>query len=280
MVETNELQSYMQEYLDGLHMNEQLRKAMKYSLISDGKMIRPLVFFLFLNDNDIDGRNYINVACAIEMIHTYSLIHDDLPAMDDDDYRRGKLANHKVFGEAIAILAGDALLTQSFGCILDCDLTAIKKNQIIAEMVNCAGANSGMINGQVLDVMAVDDVDEQYLSEVHVQKTSKLFQLALISAAIISDKIEQKDQLVDFCDKIGLVYQVQDDYLDLYGQDIGKITGSDQMNDKKTYVDFYTQDELQKYINKLLKEALEIGQQLGFSDQLLELFHKFGKRVK
>ena len=146
---------------------------MEYSLISDGKLIRPLVFLILISKNKI-YKDYFNVAMALECIHVYSLIHDDLPAMDNDDYRRGRLTNHKVYGEDIAILAGDSLLTFAFELLSETKIEANKLVEMIRLTANHSGVNGGMINGQVLDVNNEGRETIEILKQIHIQKTARL----------------------------------------------------------------------------------------------------------
>ena len=273
----NELNRFMTTYLDQLNAETSIKKAMKYSLISDGKMIRPLVFFNLLETYNIDYKKFLNIGCAIEMIHTYSLIHDDLPAMDDDDERRGRPSLHKHIGEDIAILAGDALLTHAFDVALDCELVSDKKVQIIREIVSASGVNLGMINGQVLDIQQ-NNPSIADLEQIHLQKTSKLISLPFVIAAIIAEADTEKCRILG--EKIGIVYQIQDDYLDLYGSNIGKKIGSDLANNKITYTTYYDKEQLETIISNINTENIKLATEMNFNSELVSIIKSFGDRKK
>lgn len=278
MLNLDEFKLYMQQYVESLDAHPVIKEAMCYSLISDGKMIRPLVFFRLLEQSNLRCSDFYNVACAIEMIHTYSLIHDDLPAMDNDDYRRGKLTSHKVYGEDIAILAGDGLLTHSFEVLLNCDLTPAKKNELISVFVKAAGVNQGMINGQVLDIKAFNP-DLEYLKKLHLQKTGMMIKLCFDAYLIVAN-INEGDKYIKLAKNVGVLYQIVDDYLDMYGENIGKKIGSDVENGKVTFVDFYTKEQLEENINELNLENINLCRDLGLSNDFIELIELIGKRNK
>ncbi|PLS01793.1 farnesyl-diphosphate synthase [Neobacillus cucumis] len=214
---------------------------MIYSLEAGGKRIRPLLLFATLDAFGIDPKKGIQAACAIEMIHTYSLIHDDLPSMDNDDLRRGKPTNHKVFGDAIAILAGDALLTYSFEVInmLSENFTPPSaKMKLVIEMAKAAGAE-GMVGGQVADMEGEGKaLSLEELEYIHIHKTGKLLKFSVVAGAIMAQaNASLLHNLSAFAHHLGLAFQIQDDILDLIGnqQLIGKPVGSDTVNQKSTY---------------------------------------------
>ncbi|WP_342043135.1 polyprenyl synthetase family protein [Bacillus sp. OTU2372] len=218
-----------------------IKDSMIYSLEAGGKRIRPLLLFATLDAFGIDPKKGIPAAAAIEMIHTYSLIHDDLPSMDNDDLRRGKPTNHKVFGDAIAILAGDALLTYSFEVInmLSDDFAPPSvKTRLVIEMAKAAGAE-GMVGGQVADMEGENKVlSLEELEYIHIHKTGKLLRFSVVAGAIMARSNESLLQnLSSFAHHLGLAFQIQDDILDLVGnqQIIGKPVGSDTVNHKSTY---------------------------------------------
>lgn len=219
-----------------------LQKAMRYSLLAGGKRIRPVLTIATTEALGGNTKIALPFGCAIEMIHTYSLIHDDLPAMDDDDYRRGKLTNHKVFGEAMAILAGDGLLTEAFGLIAKgaekADLSASVALKLIQEAVRYAGTQ-GMINGQVQDMENEErSITVNELEEVHRRKTGDLITYSIRAGAIIAGaKQDTLSALMTFSYQLGLAFQIQDDILDVVGDQsvIGKPVGSDEHNKKATY---------------------------------------------
>ncbi len=241
-------------YLDKLNAEPTITEAIKYSFNSNGKLFRPTLMWAMLEDLGITNR-YFEIALAIEMIHTYSLIHDDLPAMDNDDYRRGKLTCHKVYGEDIAILAGDGLLTHAFELIAESGLEPTQVVKLIKAFTSAAGIN-GMIGGQVMDVKNENDpnLSEQTLETIHDLKTAMMIELPIKCALIIANLNE--DHPLRGARTLGLFYQVQDDYLDTYGdaQKMGKATQAD--NAKVTYTSLYEKDQLVKYMEDLANQIL------------------------
>jgi len=260
----------------------ELIMAMKYSLMANGKRLRPVLCIASaecINDpknNFID--NTIFIACAIEMIHTYSLIHDDLPAMDDDDLRRGKPTLHKKFSEATAILAGDALLTHAFFILSNPRAFSLKSLpddillQIIRIISDAAGTN-GMVEGQMLDMQAetmlnatTESDNLQYLKKMHALKTGKLIRASVEVGALAgrADK-EQLNSLVLYAEKIGLAFQVVDDILDIEGDSLvmGKAVGSDVINKKLTFPEIIGLEESKKYADKLILEAFDAIESFG-----------------
>ena len=236
-----------------------LRESMEYSLMAGGKRLRPVLLMAAADAVGADGTRFLPVACALEMIHTYSLIHDDLPAMDDDDYRRGKLTNHMVYGDAVAILAGDALLTLAFTVILrQRDVSAETLLRVVDEISRAAGAE-GMVGGQVLDLRAEGvRISMEELRRVHMGKTGALFHAALRSAAILAGATEkQLAALTSYADHFGLAFQITDDILDVVGtsEEIGKPVGSDEKNHKSTYVSLTSLEEAQELARRTAEEA-------------------------
>lgn len=221
------------------NVSQELQDSIVYSITAGGKRLRPLIVLLILEDLGQDYTVALDVACAIEMIHTYSLIHDDLPSMDDDDYRRGKLTNHIVFGEAMAILAGDALLTESFNVIANCQtIDNDKKLRAIQILGTRAGAN-GMVAGQALDIISVDEnTSFEDVKLIHHKKTKELIESALFIGALLADILDDNiDIMQEIANNLGLAFQVQDDLLDLLKDkiEIGKTPGSDEKNQKSTF---------------------------------------------
>ena len=236
-----------------------LRESMAYSLMAGGKRLRPVLLMAAADAVGADGTKFLPVACALEMIHTYSLIHDDLPAMDDDDYRRGKLTNHMVYGDGIAILAGDALLTLAFSVILrQKDVPAEALLRVVDEISRAAGAE-GMVGGQVLDLRAEGvRITMEELRRVHMGKTGALFHAALRSGAILAGATEEQlAALTAYADHFGLAFQITDDILDVIGtaEDIGKPVGSDEKNHKSTYVTLTSLAEAQELARRMVEEA-------------------------
>lgn len=252
-----------------------IKEAMYYSLEAGGKRIRPLLTFATLKAFKKEAIIGLDVAVAIEMLHTYSLIHDDLPSMDDDDLRRGKPTNHKVFGEAIAILAGDALLTYSFQMVTETNnelVSSDKKIELVRELAKAAGTE-GMVGGQVADMEAegkklgIDD-----LEYIHIHKTGKLLTFSVLAGAILAGATEQqKNCLTQFAHHLGLAFQIQDDILDLEGDQeiIGKPVGSDQENNKSTYPALLTLEGARKSLKEHTEAAKRNLADSGLDIQLL-----------
>lgn len=238
-----------------------LAESMEYSLMAGGKRLRPILMMAAADAVGARGTDFVQAACGIEMIHTYSLIHDDLPAMDNDDYRRGKLTNHKVFGEALAILAGDALLTQAFEVILrQQGVPAQVLLEVLREMSIAAGPN-GMVGGQVIDMLSEGKrISMEELRKMHMGKTGALFRAAIRSGAILGGASEaQLAALTTYADCFGLAFQITDDILDVLGDEavIGKPVGSDERNEKSTYVTLTSLDEAKKLAADTVQQALE-----------------------
>ena len=257
----------------------ELVDSMKYSLTAGGKRLRPVLLMAAADAVGANGNEFMQVACAIEMIHTYSLIHDDLPAMDNDDYRRGKLTNHKVYGEAMAILAGDALLTQAFEVMLrQPGVSAEVLVQVVREMSMAAGPN-GMVGGQVIDMLSEGKrISMDELRKMHTGKTGALFRAAIRSGAIMAGADEKQLQaLTIYADCFGLAFQITDDILDVVGDEaiIGKPVGSDERNEKSTYVTLTSLDEARQLAADTVEQAVEalqiFGDKATFLRELVEM---------
>lgn len=240
--------------------DETLEKAMEYSLMAGGKRLRPVLLMAAADAVGKDGAAFLTTGCAIEMIHTYSLIHDDLPAMDNDDYRRGKPTNHKVFGDGIAVLAGDALLTLAFEVMLRQEGAAPETLvTVVSEMSRAAGPY-GMVGGQVLDLEGEGRrLDLAALRKIHMGKTGALFCAAIRSGAILAGaKEEELAALTLYAERFGLAFQITDDILDVTGDEaaIGKPVGSDVRNEKATYVTLTSLEEAKKLAEDAVDEAV------------------------
>jgi geranylgeranyl diphosphate synthase type II len=250
----------LEHYLPGEdNIPADIYQAVRYSVFNGGKRIRPILCLAAAEAVGGDLGQAIPVACALELIHSYSLIHDDLPAMDDDDFRRGKPTCHKVFGENIAILAGDALLTEAFVLLSHMEkvrLSAERRLAVIQEIAQAAGIN-GMVGGQALDVLSGKFVsDENTLHEIHRRKTGALIVAAVKSGAIIFNVRKDKIQaLAEYGINLGLAFQIADDILNVEGDRelMGKETGSDAAHNKLTYTSLLGSDlakeKLAKYID-------------------------------
>lgn len=266
----------MPSYIERIEAPEIIKESMIYSLNAGGKRLRPILLFATLHAFGKDEKQGLDVACALEMIHTYSLIHDDLPSMDDDDLRRGKPTNHKVYGEAVAILAGDGLLTHSFEIIANSkELSDNLKTNIIAFLAQAAGP-SGMVGGQVADLLGENkELNVEELEYIHEHKTGKLLRFAVVAGAIIAGASkEQLEYLDQFARHLGLAFQIKDDILDIEGNEeqIGKRVGSDVGNDKSTYPKLLTLEGAKKKCNDHLHQAKEwLGKANLDSELLLEI---------
>lgn len=230
----------MYDFLEKTSQSEILFDSMVYSLDAGGKRFRPL---LLLATVDFFGQTLENshyeIAAALEMIHTYSLIHDDLPAMDDDDLRRGKPTNHKVYGEGLAILAGDALLTESFHLVAEMEVESALKVELIRLLAKASGS-TGMIAGQVEDVLGEGKkINFRDLQKMHQKKTGMLIQFAVEAGVLMSTQsFEMKKWLLEYAQNVGIAFQIRDDLLDVLGDEatIGKKIGADEAHNKNTYV--------------------------------------------
>mgnify|MGYP000086896693 FL=1 len=268
----NSLNIYAKEYIENLEIPELLKESIIYSLVNDGKKIRPLSFLYLLKFYKIDYKEYFDVALAIELIHTYSLVHDDLPEMDNDDYRWGKPTNHRVYGQDIAVLTGDSMLTLAFEVLSKANINDTLKVNLIQQFANYSGA-MGMIAGQVYDVKQKNyQVDANYLKLMHSLKTGRLIELPLDFACKIARKESDLDYIRNFGKELGIAYQIKDDILDYYGEfeKIGKLPSDEDMI---TYLSFYGIDECKELLEKHTTNAIEISRKL--ENNLLEDFANY-----
>ncbi|MBM7097278.1 polyprenyl synthetase family protein [Bacillus sp. H-16] len=235
-----ELKRRLPQYISGIEAPKVLLDAMAYSLEAGGKRLRPALLLASLQGYGVTLEKGYDVACAVEMIHTYSLIHDDLPAMDDDDTRRGKPTSHKVFGEAMAILAGDALLTLSFEVISKSENLEDHEKVRVIQLLSSSAGPAGMVGGQVADIDAEDKhgLTVEELEYIHHHKTGDLLAFSIEAAAILANAPETDQiHLRMFAKNLGLAFQIKDDILDIEGdgEKMGKPLGSDEANQKSTY---------------------------------------------
>lgn len=245
-----------------------INEAMNYSLMAPGKRLRPLLLLELLEDFGEDPKKGLHAASAIEMIHTYSLIHDDLPAMDNDDYRRGRLTNHKKFGEATGILAGDGLLTMAFEVASESNISPEKTVKVISRLAKYAG-HEGMIQGQMLDMEYTDneDVTIEQLKETDYHKTGDLLALPLVSACIIAGKEEYIEMFDKIGHELGVAFQIQDDVLDFTsGADVMGKSTSDKDNNKSTYYTLLGEEKATStYVEMYENIFNELGNDTQFS---------------
>ena len=266
------LNTYAKEYLEKLDMPDLLKESIEYSLVNDGKKIRPLSFLYLLKYYGVDYSKYFDIALAIELVHTYSLVHDDLPEMDNDDYRWGKYTNHKVFGQDVAVLTGDAMLTLAFEVLSDADVKPDLKVRLIKQFANYSGA-MGMIAGQIYDVKQKNyDVDADYLRKMHSLKTGRLIELPLDFACLVANKLEDYDDVKEFGQQLGIAYQIKDDILDYYGdfEKIGKLPSDEDMI---TYLSFYGIEECEELLKQHTFNAITVAKRLN--NNLLEDFANY-----
>ena len=263
-----------------------LYDAIRYSLMSGGKRIRAALVIETCRMLGGEIGAALPFACAVEMIHTYSLIHDDLPCMDDDDMRRGKPTCHKVYGEAIATLAGDGLLTDAFSmCAMnpyvsgDCAATAVA-------LLSGAAGSYGMVRGQAADIYGeTTALSESELVELHMGKTGAMIcasvQLGCLAAGYAPNS-EVTEKLTLFARNIGLVFQIVDDILDVTStsEELGKNIGSDKDSNKTTFMSFFTPEEAQEYARSLTKEAVEVLEGLDGAERLIALAMLLCERKK
>lgn len=282
----NQFLQNIEDVIAGLYKakDNRLFESMKYSLSAGGKRIRPLFVLTTIDSLGGNAEDGLHFGVALEMIHTYSLIHDDLPAMDDDDYRRGKLTNHKQFDEATAILAGDALLTDSFRMITDSQLDKDIKLSLISLLSEAAGSK-GMVYGQMLDMAGEhQSLELDQMEEVHSYKTGELIRAAFVASGIIMKLTEEKIQLLDQIGRnVGLMFQIQDDILDVEGsfEEIGKPVGSDIANDKSTYVSLLGLEQSKALLKEKYNHTEKLVQALSpINDGLLQLIRFIIERNK
>lgn len=270
------LEEQMTQLINDLQAPSIIKESMNYSMQAGGKRIRPMLLLATIQAFRKDPLVGMYPAIALEMIHTYSLIHDDLPSMDNDDLRRGKPTNHKVFGDAIAILAGDALLTYSFQIIASMPnhlATDEMKVAVISLLSKAAGAE-GMVGGQTADIEGEGkNLTIDQLEYIHVHKTGKLIEFSVLAGAILAGATEKQiEQLKKFAYHIGIAFQIRDDILDVEGneQDLGKPLGSDQEKDKNTYPTLLTMAGAKKALIAHMNKAQTALKETGLQTNMLE----------
>lgn len=282
---STQYREYLEEYLTKRidqfkgQPQKQLYEAMEYSLLGGGKRLRPIFTLEFCRLCCGDWEIAAPFAAAVEMIQTYSLIHDDLPAMDNDDYRRGKLTNHKVYGEGMAILAGDALLTDAFACLASADLPGDAIAQAVAILANNAGS-LGMVGGQVLDIMSEErELSAQEVLDIQSRKTGALINAACALGVIAGGGSKQQLQAAcGFARALGLAFQIRDDMLDVIGsqEEMGKGVGTD--GSKNTFVRLYGLEKCELLVQKYTAAAINCLQAFEDTDYLTDLAKSLTER--
>lgn len=266
---------------DGMFPKE-LGDSVRYSLLAGGKRVRPILTIAAAELFGTDPERVLPFACAIEAIHTYTLIHDDLPAMDDDDYRRGRLTNHKVFGEAMAILAGDALLTEAFNLMaresLAAGLPPKRALMAIQEIATRCGIN-GVIGGQAMDMLNEDrEIDFPTLEYIHTHKTGALILASVRTGVLLSSSTKRDiDRLTEYGRCIGLAFQVMDDILDVEGsfEQLGKQTGMDAKQKKQTYPSVVGMKQAKDVLASLTDRAMDRIKPYGGRAAMLHEFARY-----
>lgn len=278
LIEINNLKKDINEYLDNYFKNKGsynkiIYDASSYSVNIGGKRIRPILFALSYYMYKREYKNILPMACSIEMIHTYSLIHDDLPCMDDDDLRRGKPTNHKIFGENIAVLSGDNLLNEAMILMMD---YAIKNTgnslKSAYEIASAAGAE-GMIGGQVVDVISEGKtISKDELEYMHAKKTGALIRASVVAGAVLAGACDKDIEILrKYGEKLGLVFQIKDDILDVVGDAdvLGKNTHADEEHNKTNFISVYGLNKCRELCETLSEECVELLKTLTVDSQCL-----------
>lgn len=252
------------EHLDKLKYPVVIAEGMRYSVLNGGKRLRPMLLLMTLDALGVDESLGYSTATAIEMIHSYSLVHDDLPALDNDDYRRGKLTTHKKYGEAEAILIGDALLTHSFNVVSagNMHLSGDKIAKLVALTSEYAGVN-GMIGGQMVDIESEGkEIELPILQYIHTHKTGMMIKLPVEAACIIGEAgAETTAKLTEYSELIGLAFQIKDDILDVEGEfeKLGKPVGSDEELQKSTYPQIFGMGRAKEILDEKIERAKTVA---------------------
>ena len=269
---SNIIETELSKYLNTNEIPVILQQSMSYSVAAGGKRMRPILILATIEAFGQPSEKGLPVACAVEMVHTYSLIHDDLPAMDNDDYRRGKLTNHKVFGEGMAILAGDGLLTFAFEIMSKGTYEGVSIQgilQIVRELALYAGPK-GMVGGQVADLEGENKtLSLEELQYIHQHKTADLLIFCVRAGAILAGASEkQLTSLTHYAQHIGMAFQIQDDILDVMGdqEKMGKQVGSDEKLNKSTYPSLLGMEESQRLLEEHVQSALQALAEAGVAD--------------
>ena len=279
-------QQAIEEYLNGIFTADKpygrLQEAMRYSILGGGKRIRPVLTLEFARLGGIDWHLALPYACALELVHNYSLIHDDLPCMDDDDLRRGQPTTHKKFGETLAVLAGDALQPEAFRLIAEAPcMSDGSRVEAVRVLARACGAD-GMVAGQVLDTLYGIQTEEQ-LKAMYRLKTGVMISGAAELGCVAADMpADMRAQAVEFADQLGLAFQIRDDMLDVIGDagEFGKPIGSDREEGKVTYVDLLGLDSCDKLVHELTEKAVAAVSDLDRDGFLTALAESLTERKK
>ncbi len=269
------IEKHLDSYLP-VKYPESIYESMRYSVLAGGKRLRPIITLEVAKMLSGSFEAALPAACAVEMLHTQSLIHDDLPCMDNDDYRRGKLTNHKVYGEAIAVLAGDALLSFAPKLIIDKTPSAVAASNILKVLneFSIAAGVDGIISGQVVDIESEKKkIDSKTLDFIHEYKTAKLFTFAVRAGAIIGGANEkQLEELTEFSKLLGHAFQICDDILDETStlEELGKTPGKDLAVEKSTYTSMYGLEKAKEQVRYLCNRACDILKNNNFESSILE----------
>ncbi len=281
--QTQTINDYLDRFLPPADFYpEVIHEAMRYSVLGGGKRIRPILALATGEALEGDFRKMIYLACALEMIHNYSLVHDDLPVMDDDDYRRGQFTTHKKFGEGITILAGDALLSLAFQLLSEISTDsrwAETSLAVIHRICRAIGTSGGMIAGQAVDLTTQGKpFSGKELEYIHSSKTGALIQASVFGAALLSEASAEACQRINtFGSNVGLAFQIVDDILDVEGsrEELGKISGKDYLKRKATYPALYGVETSRKMVMKLVEEAVQELAFLGPRGEVLKALALF-----
>lgn len=281
----NEYLSIFENYLDNFLNNlsgieQNLKDAIIYSVKNGGKRVRPVLCLATADMLKIDFDKVLNFALAIELVHAYSLVHDDLPAMDNDDYRRGKLSTHKKFGEAIGILAGDALLNLAFEVSLSSKEVSLNEKLAVKKIFELAGAK-GMISGQSLDLLCEKskNINEEILYNIYLNKTCNLIKAPILTASILADK-KYFNELEEYAFNLGALFQITDDILDVESnfEVLGKTVNKDKKSDKLTCIKLWGVEKAKEKAKLHYERCIELIKNINESDFLIEYTNTIFKR--
>jgi len=278
----SKVDAYLNSYFKNQNSNSKLYEAMKYGLFSGGKMIRSYLVHAACQVFDIKEKDYIPIAAAIECVHSYSLIHDDLPSMDNDDFRRGKESTHKAYGEFTAILAGSSLLTMAFEMISDHNfkIPDEKKTKIIHALSFCSG-HLGIAGGQFYDLsLEKEKVSQDLIIDMQNKKTGALMGFCTEVACILANKENERETFKDMGVKLGLLFQIADDFLDKYGkkETLGKPSQQDEVKGKNTLLSYLGEDKTKELITKIKSEIENGLKQYSNNNALIDVMHYMTER--